>query len=83
MKFPKPRPYHLLLLRTDAGTPFFIEFGDYEHATVKQQFLDYIQSGISVKDMAIRTAEHDTQIACDLVVANYNKAIYGDIPHKE
>lgn len=77
MKFPKPRPYHLLLLRDEAGQPFYIQFGDYDHAVVKQEFQDHIQSGFKAKDMAIRTAEQDTQIACDLVVTNYNKAIYG------
>lgn len=66
--------YYTLLVRDDSNDSWRIEFGDYNHKTVKEEGCDYIENGeFLARDVTILTTTTDKQSDIDNAVNELNR----------
>lgn len=66
------RRYHVLLSRNDSKSPWRIEFGDFDRATVVAERQDYRDGGTKASNLRIITSNSARQSCVDYCVAALN-----------
>lgn len=65
------RTYYTLVEREEPGTPWFIQFGDYDRETVEAERAEFIDKGFRAKNLKILRSG-DRQADVEAAVARLN-----------